>query len=271
MKQNSGILVFSAFLVILVAALVLSAGCTGTSDEGAQETATQTTEQTVVPTETATAEATTEATAEATPEEAGELSGTGSGQVSTDLDAGIHLLVFRQSAPESGTIEITTEKDFISLPFGLNESVAGKALEDGKYVWSQEFMLEDNATAEFNVNAPSDCSWEIEISFPEAINGIVPQTFTGAGNQATPFFQINAGTYNVSIKTENNTYAGVHLVDFYGNPLMEDETEYPLAFQEGTYDDSVVVGVSDDNNYLFNVVCDGEWTVTIEEVAESEL
>jgi hypothetical protein len=262
MKQNSGILVFSAFLVILAAAFVLSAGCTGTSDEGAQETVVQTTEQTVVPTETA--------TAEATPEEASELSGTGSGQVSTDLDAGVHLLVFRQSTPESGRIEISTEKDYISLPFGFNESISDMAMEGGMYVWSQEFMIDDNATTEFNVTAPSDCSWEIEVSFPQAINGIVPQTFTGAGNQATPFFQINAGTYNVSITTGNNTYVAVHLIDFFGNPLMEDEIEYPLAFHEGTYDGSVIVGVSNDNNYLFNVICDGEWTVTIEEAA-SEL
>jgi hypothetical protein len=261
MKTNAGTLVFTIFFVLLAAALVLSAGCTGTTDEGAQETTVQTTEQTIVPTETATAEA----TETGAPEEVEVLSGTGSGEVSADLDGGVHLLTFEQSVPESGTIEIMTEKDYISLPFGFNESVADEAITDGKYVWSQEFMLEEGASTTFNITTSEDCEWTIDVSFPEAINGIVPQTFTGTGNQATPFFQINAGTYNVSIKSESNTYLAVHLIDFYGNPLMEDELEYPLAYHEGTYDGSVIVGISEDNNYLFNVLCNGEWTVNIEE------
>ncbi|MBN1432278.1 MAG: hypothetical protein JW931_05855 [Methanomicrobiaceae archaeon] len=258
MKSKTGTLVLTTLIAILAAALVLSAGCTGTTDSGTQETTAQTTAPTTGPTEPATPEETKE-----TGEETADLSGTGNGKVTTGLAGGVHLLVFEQDKPDSGTIDISTEKDYISIPFGFNEKVADKAMKDGKYVWTQLFMIEDNAETNFDVT--TDCSWNIETSFPEAINGIPPQTFTGTGNQATPFFQINAGTYNIAIKSENCGYTAVHLIDYYGNPLMEDDLQTPLAWHEGTYDDSVVMAVSEDNNYLFNVVCDGEWTVSIEE------
>lgn len=259
MKSNTATMAISVLLVLLAAALVLSAGCTGTSDDGPKETAVPTTAQTTAPTGTTTAGA----TEIATPEETAGLSGTGNGKVSTDLASGVHLLVFKQDKPDSGRIDISTEKDDISIPFAFNETVADKALANGKYVWTQEFMIEDDAKTTFDVTTNS--SWSIETSFPEAINGIVPQTFTGTGNQATPFFQINAGTYNVTVKSENCGYTGVHLIDFYGNPLMEGDSEYPLAYHDGSYDGSVIVAVSEDNNYLFNVICDGDWSVIIEE------
>jgi len=258
MKSNSGTLIFTALIAVLAAALVLSAGCTGTSDSGAQETTVQTTAPTTGPTELETPEEIKEAG-----DEEVALSGTGNGCVTTGLAGGVHLLTFTQNKADSGSVDITTEKDEILIPFGFNEAVADKAMKDGKYVWTQAFMIEDNAETTFDVK--TDCSWNIETSFPEAINGIVPQTFTGVGNQATPFFQINAGTYNVAIKTDNNEYIAVVLFDYYGNPLMEDNVEFPLAYHEGTYDDSVTVGISESNNYLFNVICDGEWTVSIEE------
>lgn len=260
MKFNSGI-VFITILAILVAALILSAGCTGTSDSRAQETAVQTTAPTTGPTQPTTPEETTEA------EETADLLRTGNGKVTTGLAGGVHLLTFTQDKPASGSIDISTEKDYISIPFGFSEKIADKAMKDGKYSWSQTFTIEDDAEATFNVK--TDCSWNVDTSFPETINGIPPQTFTGAGNQATPFFQINAGTYKVSIKSENCEYTAVHLIDFYGNPLMEDDRQVPLAWHEGTYNDSVTIGISEDNNYLFNVLCNGEWTISIEENQDS--
>lgn len=258
MKSNTGNLVFTVLIALLAAALVLSAGCTGTSGDGAKETTVQTTVQTAEPTQAATPEETEEAG-----NETSDLTGTGNGNVTTNLAGGVHLLTFMQDKPDSGTLDISTEKDCISVPFAFNETVAEKAMKDSKYVWTQAFMIEDDAETTFDVT--TDCSWTIGTSFPEAINGIVPQTFTGTGNEATPFFQINAGTYNVSIKSENNEYISAVLFDFYGNLLMEDDRGTPLAFHEGTYDDSVIIAISEDNNYLFNVLCDGDWTVTIEE------
>ena len=256
--MKSGKLVIITLLALLAGALVLSAGCTGTDGSGAQETTVQTAAPTTGPTQAATPEETCK-----TENETAELSGTGKGNVSTGLAGGVHLLVFGQDKPVSGSIDISTEKDFITIPFGFNEKVAEKAMKDDKYVWTQAFMIEDNAETNFDVTA--DCSWNIETSFPEAINGIVPQTFTGVGNHATPFFQINAGNYKVSIKSENCGYTAVHLVDFYGNPLMEDDVQTPLAWHEGTYEDSVIFTFSESNNYLFNVICNGDWTVAIEE------
>ncbi|MDE4908184.1 hypothetical protein L0665_06120 [Methanogenium marinum] len=93
----------------------------------------------------------------------------------------------------------------------------------------------------------------------------MPQTFTGAANKATPFFRIDEGTYNFSIIAANNDVVGVHLMDFEGNDIEVDYREMPLAFHEGLYDDVVTVAVNESNNYLMNVICDGNRTVSVAE------
>ena len=54
-------------------------------------------------------------------------------------------------------------------------------------------------------------------------------------------------------------------MDYYGNPVMNKDFEMPLAFHEGIYDGDVTVNITESNNYLLNIVCDGDWTVSVEQ------
>ena len=258
-KISSKIYLFT-LLALLVAGFALSAGCTG--DSGADKTPAVT----AAPTAEPTAEETAVKTPEATPvsgDEKASLSGTGDHKMPVEFTGGVHLLTFTQDKPLKSEIAIQTEKDYIGITSIFNETVAESSMKDGRYYWTSAFMLEEDAVADVEVYTES--GWTLDFSFPQMINGIVPQTFTGAGNKATPFFQINEGDYNISIKADNNQLIEVHLMDYYGNPVMVDNAEMPLAYHEGAYDDVVTVKITEDNNYLLNIVCDGEWTVSVEE------
>ncbi|WP_157200297.1 hypothetical protein [Methanogenium cariaci] len=195
--------------------------------------------------------------------------GTGNGNVTitVPLAKGANLLTFTQETTAESTVSVETEKDYISVKNTFNEAVSEESMKatmkDGAYYWSQAFMLEEDADATVQVETTGN--WTIDFGFPQQINGIVPQTFTGAANKATPFFQINEGTYNFSIIAANNDVVGVHLMDFSGNDIQENDREMPLAFHEGAYDDVVTMKINESNNYLFNVICDGNWTVSVAE------
>lgn len=249
-------------LVVLIAGFAFTAGCTGNDgqDTGAKETATVTETPTPLPT----AEVTPNATETGIPESgdaAATLSGSGDYKGAVELTGGVHLFTFEQNTPENSTISISTEKDGVSVSNQYNLSTAQKSMKDGRYYWTYAFMLEEDARANVEVTTPSN--WTLSFTVPQMINGIVPQTFTGTAGKATPFFQINEGEYNFSIKTENNTYISATLMDYYGMPVFKDEREEPLAFHHGTYDDVVTVKINESNNYLMNILCDGDWTVAV--------
>lgn len=264
MRKDMSI-ISAALLVILVAAAVISAGCTGNTEP--------TVPATVTPTPDVTPEATSAETPTPTAEaiEASETTfdGTGNGNVTitVPLAKGANLLTLTQDTTAASTVSVETEKDYISVKNTFNEAVSEESMKasmkDGAYYWTQAFMLEEDADATVQVETTGN--WTIDFGFPQQINGIVPQTFTGVADKATPFFQINEGTYDFSIKTENNDVVGVHLMDFYGNDVEVDDRQMPLAFHEGSYDDVVTVTINESNNYLLNVVCDGDWTVSVVE------
>ncbi|WAI02215.1 hypothetical protein [Methanogenium organophilum] len=252
-------IISAALLVLLVAAAVISAGCTGNTDTTGPET--------VTPTPAATADVTpapTDAAPSQTPaENSPALSGNGDVNTTVALAKGVHLLTFTQDTPEKSTVSVMTETDAIMIPNAYNATVAEQSMKDGAYYWTQAFMVQEDATADVQVTTTGN--WTLDFSFPQQINGIVPQTFTGAANKATPFFQINAGTYNFSIKAENNDVIAVHLMDFSGNDILKKDSQMPLAFHRGAYDGVVTVQINESSNYLFNVMCDGNWTVSVAE------
>ncbi|MBN2734526.1 MAG: hypothetical protein JXQ82_06720 [Methanomicrobiaceae archaeon] len=247
---------FFAFLTVLIAVFALSAGCTGSTDNG-----------TVSPTDAIETQTTPEMTetvsAPAKPaEEKNIVSGTGDKKTKVLLPKGVSLFTLVQDTPERSAVYITTEKDGISIINAYNKGAAEKSMMDGKYYWSQAFMLEEEAEAEVEVTTLSE--WTLEFSFPQMINGIVPQTFSGAASKATPFFQINEGEYKFTIKAENDEFVSVSLMDYYGNNVIDNDMLMPLAFHKGSYDDSVIVKINESSNYLLNINTDGEWTVSVE-------
>ena len=251
----------AALLVLLVAAAVISAGCTGNTDVNGPGTVTPT------------LEATPEIPAEMPPAPSEQdpspspyamaVSGEGSENVTVSLTKGVYVMTVTQDTPVESTIAVETDTDYIGSKNAYNTTVAEQSMKDGKYYWSRAFLVGEDSDVTARVETTGN--WTLSFSFPQQINGIVPQTFSGTASKATPFFQINEGTYNFSITAENNDVISVTLMDYEGNDIEQNYREMPLAYHEGAYDDVVTVAINESNNYLFNVQCDGDWTVSVVE------
>ncbi len=249
-------------LFLFLAGCILFAGCVG------EETGPQ------APLPTATPTPTTTPTAELTNDGAVSFSGAGDQKTVMPLSAGVHLITLEIEKPDGSEpgvsrVSISGEKDAIMVEGNYTPEVRSDAIIDGHYRWTYAFMLSEkaDATVEVSQTAP----WKLTFGFPEMINGIPPQTFTGVGNKATPFFMIPAGNYSSQITGENLTVISVWLMDYNGKFLMDGDSVAPLPFHElrnddfelyvGDYATTVPVTIKEGGNYLFNVVCDGSWSV----------
>ncbi len=207
------------------------------------------------------------------------FSGSGDQKTVMPLSAGVHLLTLEiekpdGSEPGASTVSLSTEKDAIMVEGNYTADVRPDAVIDGHYRWTYAFMLSEDADATVEVSQPT--SWKLTFGIPEMINGIPPQTFSGVGNTATPFFMIPAGNYSCQITGENLTFISVWLMDYYGNFLMDGDSVAPLAFHElrndnfelyvGEYATTVPVTIKEGDNYLFNIISDGSWSVTLSPV-----
>ena len=252
----------AALLVLLVAAAVISAGCTGNTDTTGPGTVTPTPETTVAETAAPTEETVSPT---AVPPEApkASVSGEGNENVTVALTKGVYVMTVTQDTPVESTIAVETDTDYIGSKNTYNTTVAEQSMKDGKYYWSRAFLVGEDSDVTARVETTGN--WTLSFSFPQQINGIVPQTFSGTASKATPFFQINEGTYNFSITAENNDVISVTLMDYEGNDVEVGYCEMPLPYHRGPYDDVVTVAINESNNYLFNVECDGDWTVSVAE------
>jgi hypothetical protein len=258
MKRN---FTFPALLLALaLAGLLIASGCTGTSDQ------VQTPAVTPIPTAAETAQAPPTAVGTAQVPDpvsapATTFSGTGNDSIATELPAGVYTVTFTQATAEITQLAVETKETGICVPGQYSDAVAASAKTTKGWVWSYAFLTDAKPT--LTVNATGD--WEADFAFPQQINGIPPQSFHGIGNAATPFFMINEGNISFAIDATNNTAVEVHLMNYEGNPVMDatNTFEQPLAYHLGEYHDTIVVPLSVSDNYLLNVICDGDWSVTV--------
>jgi len=250
-------------LILCIAGFAFFAGCVG--EDAGQQT----------PAPTATPTPTTTPTAEPPKDGAVSFSGAGDQKTVMPLSAGVHMLTLEiekpdGSEPGKSMVSLSTEKDAIMVEGNYTAEVRPDAITDGYYRWTYAFMLEEDADAEVEVSQLAP--WTLHVGVPKMINGIPPQTFTGVGNKATPFFMIPAGNYSCQIKGENMTGISVGLMDYNGTMLMDDDRVAPLAFHQlrnddfelylGDYATTVPITIKEGDNYLFNIICDGSWSVT---------
>lgn len=248
MKRN---LTFPAILLALaLAGLLIASGCTGTSDQA----------QTPVATPIPTAEETAQATATPT-QPANTFSGTGNDSITTELPAGVYTMTITQATAEMSQITVETETSAIYVQGRYSDAVADAAQTADGWVWSYALQTDEKPT--LSVNTTGD--WQAAFAFPQQINGIPPQRFSGTGNAATPFFMINEGNISFAIDATNNTAVEIHLMNYEGDPIMDKTNVYeePLAFHMGEYHNTVVVPLTVSDNYLINVICDGDWSVVV--------
>lgn len=189
------------------------------------------------------------------------FSGTGNDSIATELPAGVYTVTITQTSANVTDVTIETKETGISVQGRYSDVVAESAKTADGWVWSYALQTDENPTLIINTTG----DWKANFAAPQQIDGIPPQTFQGTGNAATPFFMINKGNISFVIKATNNTAIEVHLMDYDGNPVMDktNSFEQPLAYHLGAYNDTVVVPLTNSGNYLLNVLCDGDWSVTV--------
>lgn len=271
MVQSYSKVKFFAVMVILTAFFAFSAGCTGETgqDSGVDKIPAETASPAELPEMGKTAEITTaptETPAALPDTDSDTFSGTGSKKTEMPLDEGVNLLTFEQNEPSESLIIIDGKSSHFEIQNTFPADRSVYVNEYGKYISSQVFTVIDGGNTEVSVE--TDSEWKLSFSFPQMTDGIPPQIFEGAGNQATPFFRIDKGEYNFRIKTENNTFVYIVLTDYDGNELHKDFSEgfdaVPLPYHEGEYDGTVTANIEESSNYLFNVNCDGKWMISVE-------
>ncbi len=191
------------------------------------------------------------------------FSGTGNESITTELSAGVYTVTITQASAEMIDLTVETKEMGISVPGRYTDAAASSAKTADGWVWT--YALQTDGKPTLTINATG--AWKADFAFPQQIDGIPPQTFTGIGNAATPLFIINKSNVSFAIEATNNTAIEVHLMDYDGN-LVIDKTntfEEPLAYHMGTYNDTVIVPLTTSGNYLLNVICDGEWSVIVSE------
>ena len=180
------------------------------------------------------------------------------------LTAGVHLMTVKTTPPSSSAVYVETSKDYVAVVGKYSKEAEARAEDANSVTWTQAFMLEEGGDAKVEVTSASE--WSVSFGVPAMIDGIPPQTFTGIGNAATPFFMIPEGNYSCTINSKDNSVLGVHLMDAEGNSLMDADgiREVPLAWHEGLYNGTMPLTIENSSNYLFNVISDGEWSVFLE-------
>ncbi|WOF17140.1 hypothetical protein F1737_10850 [Methanoplanus sp. FWC-SCC4] len=261
MKFNGRVGISLLFVVFAVLAVVMTAGCTGSDNtNGATPT-----ETTTVATATPGIDETPVST-EVPGDAVNSFSGTGNDNYTVIDQSNLILAKVKQSTAAEMGLSISSENvtDYVRSSF--SDAVADK-LKDGELVeWSYVFSAEEGVDSVLEVETAKENKWSIDLTFPEMINGIPPQHFSGIGNMATPFFNINKGDLVFIIKADNNTVIGVEMVGYDGNPVMSEDNKevLPLRPKEGAYDGSVKITIKESSNYLLNIICDGEWSVDVD-------
>lgn len=227
MVLNYSKIKFFAVLVLLTASFALSAGCTG--QNGQDLSSDKIPAEHVVPTKAPAPEQTSEMTAApgetpaVTETESDTLSGEGSKKSRISLDDGVQLLTFEQYEPADSVITVDGGHSHFEIQNTFPAEKSVYINEEGKFLSSQAFIVIDGEDSEISVD--TDSGWKLSFTYPELMDGIPPQTFKGAGNQATPFFRMDEGDYNFEIKTEDNTFAYIILMDDEGNEVTKDFSE----------------------------------------------
>jgi hypothetical protein len=96
-----------------------------------------------------------------------------------------------------------------------------------------------------------DESVPTEVSYP-------PQTWSGAGPFATPFFQTGGGPLLVRMEYQGWGPFVVTVMEIGGNSVAL------LANEWGSFEGSTVVSLRSEVTYLLNVEAEGDWSITVE-------
>lgn len=112
---------------------------------------------------------------------------------------------------------------------------------------------------EYVLDISANGKWTVIIEQPRPTTADTkPRTFTGTGQQVSPFVQLNKGLTTFKLKHTGKSNFSVLLMDKKGN------REELLVNEIGDFDGSKAVSISKSGLYLLDISADGEWSIIIE-------
>lgn len=112
---------------------------------------------------------------------------------------------------------------------------------------------------EYVLDISASGKWTVKIEqLRPTVADAKPRTFTGIGQQVSPFIKLDKGLVTFKLKHAGESNFAVLLIDKKGN------RKELLVNEIGDFDGSKAVGVSKSDLYLLDVSADGEWLIIIE-------
>ena len=112
---------------------------------------------------------------------------------------------------------------------------------------------------EYILDVSANGTWTIKVEQPRPTTAeSKPKTFTGTGQQVSPFVKLDKGLTTFKLKHTGKSNFAVLLIDKNGN------REELLVNEIGDFDGSKAVGISRSGIYLLDISADGAWTISVE-------
>jgi hypothetical protein len=130
--------------------------------------------------------------------------------------------------------------------------------EIGQFDGSTAFGTE--TAGNYVLDIAADGSWTVDIEAPRPTSApSAPQTFSGSGPAATPFFYLEDTLTTFEMTHNGDSNFIVHLLDSDGDTVAW------LVNEIGSFDGSTATGLPASGIYLLDVEADGNWTVRVEQ------
>lgn len=178
-----------------------------------------------------------------------ELSGT-SQQATQKFTLEIGLSIFKMTHAGTSNFAITLmDSDGQRIELLVNEI--------GKFDGAKAVGIAKNG--EYILDVSANGKWTVKIEQPRPTTAeSKPKTFTGTGQQVSPFVKLDKGLTTFKLKHTGKSNFAVLLMDKNGN------REELLVNEIGDFDGSKAVGVSRSGIYLLDISADGAWTISVE-------
>ncbi|MFZ2126435.1 MAG: hypothetical protein WAV04_02885 [Candidatus Microsaccharimonas sp.] len=135
-------------------------------------------------------------------------------------------------------------------------AIGGVSYQQGYNSGKSQVALSPEKIVEDTTKAPEiDTSSKVEATKPD----IEPTTLSGTGSSETKAVELESGLYDVKFTHDGTSNFIVQLVNKMGTKLDI------LANEIGSYDKTRGMNITNKGPYTFNIMADGNWTMTISE------
>jgi hypothetical protein len=130
----------------------------------------------------------------------------------------------------------------------------------GSFEGSTALGFDEDEAGTYALDVTADGAWTVVVEQLEpTVAPSVPQTFTGVGPAASPFFHLEAGPTTFHMIHDGPSNFAIELWDSHGNYVDL------LVNEIGPFDGSKVIQAPAAGVYILDIDADGNWGVAIEQ------